>query len=263
MKHKPIMPGKYDMTIAYKAIGYAPGLSGDIKTVGIVILAHFSMKTGQCDPGTERLMAKAQVSRRTVINATNELDKRGLIAKIQHGGNGFRSSYQPNWGRLRELAAAVESEENEPEIVQNLAHTKCKNLHIDSANSCTLTHLRNSSEKLNSTDGASGRVSDQGRQVPSKPVTEDRVKGLLSSSLRRPTAIKRPPLSVVDAQEAARVEIDTQIEMLSETVRTFVLGRLTPEIQNEAIIAEQKTRGAGVRLVIDRVSRIAATAGRH
>ncbi|WP_428414583.1 hypothetical protein [Pararhizobium sp.] len=59
MKRKPDMPGKHDFTIAYKAIGYAPGLAGDIKSVGIVILSHFNAKTGQCDPGTDRLMAKA------------------------------------------------------------------------------------------------------------------------------------------------------------------------------------------------------------
>ena len=263
MKPKPIMPGKNDFTIAYKAIGFAPGLSGDIKTVGIVILSHFNAKTGQCDPGTERLMAKAQVSRRTVINATNELDKRGLIAKIQHGGNGFRSSYQPNWTRLREIVLVLESEESEPEIVQNLAHTQCKNLHIDSANSCTLTQLRNSPKKLMSTDGACGGVPGQDRQEPSVPVIADKVKGLLSSSLRRPAAIKQRPLSVVDAQEAARLEIDGQIEKLGETMRAFILGKLTPEIQNEAIIAEQKTQGAGLRLVVDRVSRIATPAGRH
>ena len=182
---------------------------------------------------------------------------------------------------MRELATTLEAEEIDPEtsdvthvtrdkrdepeadIVQNPAHTKCKNLHIDSANSCTLTQLRNSPKKLQGADGGSGRVSDHNGQEPSKQVIEDRFKGLLSNSLRRPAAAKRTPLSVVDAQEAARIEIDAQIEMLSETMRTFVQGRLTPEIQNEAIIAEQKTRGAGLRLVVDRVSRIAATAGRH
>ena len=66
---------------------------------------------------------------------------------------------------MRELAAALEAEETEPEtndvthvardkrdafdadIVQNTAHAKCKNLHIDSANTCTLTQLRNSRER--------------------------------------------------------------------------------------------------------------------
>lgn len=262
MSEKPDLPGKNDLPVAFRAIALARGLSGDTKTVAAVIIGHFNSKTGQCDPGTERLMSKAGVSKRTVVNATNELHQRGLVVKVRHGGNGFRTRYQPNWSMFREVVFASEREDVEPNQVQKAALTQCKSVHLDSANPCTLTHVRNSSKKLIHTDRASGRVPDPDQQEPSRLVHQDAVRGLLRGSLKPAYEKRLIPLSVVDAQEAARQDIDVQIEQLGETMKAFVKAGLTPEIQSEAIVAEQKTRGAGIRLIVDRVSRVGA-AGRH
>jgi predicted transcriptional regulator len=248
--------------MAFRAIALAEGLSGDAKRVAAIILGHFNTKTGQCDPGTERLMSKANVSKRTVVNATNELHRLGLVVKVRHGGNGFRSRYQPKWSRFREIVEASERDDDEPEKVQNGALRQCKMVHLDSANPCTLTHVRNSSKKLIGTDGASGRVQLPKQARADKAVGAERVNGLLRRSVRGPLRQQRQPLSVVDAQEAARQQLDQAIAALGETMKAIVLGRITPEIEQAALVAEQKSRGAGLRLVVDRVSDIAGASRR-
>ena len=254
MNDQPDLPGKNDFAMAFKAIALARGLSGDAKTVGAVLLAHFNAKTGQCDPGTDRIAAKAGISTRNVVKATNALHDSGLVVKTRHGGNGFRSSYQPIWSKLRRIVEDFEQADGAAEIVNKRAHTKCTNVHLDSEQTFTLTHIRNSPKKLTDTDGASGWDGDQSSPKPVRTVSEDRVQGLLRDSLRHRPAIKRQPPSVVAAQEAARHRIDDCIGKLGESIRSVIDQRMTPEIQNAAIVAELKTEGSGLHLVIDRIS---------
>ncbi|MBU1313981.1 MAG: helix-turn-helix domain-containing protein [Alphaproteobacteria bacterium] len=259
MSDRPELPGKADYSIAFRAIALAEGLSGDAKRVAAIILGHFNTKTGQCDPGTERLMSKAKVkSKRTIINATNELHRLGLVVKVRHGGNGFRTRYQPNWTRFREIVEASERDDDEPETVQNGALSKCKSVHLDGANPCTLTNLRNSSKKLIGTDSASGRVDLPTPAKAARTVPVESIQGLLRRSVKHPFQHQRQPLGVVDAHEAARHQLNEAIEALGDTMRVFVLGRITPEIESAALVAEQKSRGAGLRLVVDRVSGLGA-----
>lgn len=167
MNDRPDLPGKNDFAMAFKAIALARGLSGDAKTVGAVLLAHFNAKTGQCDPGTDRIAAKAGISTRNVVKATNALHESGLVVKTRHGGNGFRSSYQPNWGKFREVVEAFEKADGAAEIVNKRALTQCTNVHLDNEQTFTLTHIRNSPKELTDTDGASGRQRLHQRQDPS------------------------------------------------------------------------------------------------
>jgi hypothetical protein len=240
--------------MAFRAIALAENLSGDAKRVAAIIIAHFNIKTGQCDPGTERLMSKARVSKRTVVNATNELDRVGLVVKVRHGGNGFRSRYQPNWSRFREIVKASEEDEKAAEIVQIDALRQCKKVHLDSANPCTLTQSRNSIQKLKGTDGASGRVPTSEQKPTDNPVNADAIDGLVRGSVRRISVSKHAPPSVASVRSDAKDQLELDIGALGETMRAFVRANITSEIANEAIIAEQKTRGAGIRLVVDRVS---------
>lgn len=263
MSEKPDLPGKADVPMAYRAICLVRALSSDAKSVAAVIIGYFNPRTGQCDPGTDTLMRRSGVSKRNVVNATNELDQLGLVVKIRHGGNGFRSRYQPNWKRFREIIEAYEKDEPEPEIVQKRALTKCKNVHLDSANSCTLTQLRNSSKKLKGTDGASGRVEPSKPAGTSAAVTAEMVNGLLRKSVRGPIHSTKSLPSVVSAQADAWTMIDRWLSSLSPTTREAIDGIWTPDVQQAAIIAEQKTRGAGRDLIMDRVARRSPAAGRH
>lgn len=256
MNDRPELPGKNDFAMAFKAIALARGLSGDAKTVGAVLLAHFNGKTGQCDPGTDRIATKAGISTRNVVKATNALHDSGLVVKTRHGGNGFRSSYQPNWSKLRAIVEAFEQADGTAETVNKRAHTKCTNVHLDSEQTFTLTHIRNSPKKLTDAFGASGRDGDCASSKPVRTVSDDRVQGLLRDSLRHRPAIKRQPPSVALAQEAARHRLGDAIAALSETMRGVIDVRMTAEIQQEAIIAEVKRQGGGLPVVIERVSQM-------
>ncbi|WP_035225125.1 helix-turn-helix domain-containing protein [Agrobacterium tumefaciens] len=256
MNDRPDLPGKNDFAMAFKAIALARGLSGDAKTVGAVLLAHFNAKTGQCDPGTDRIAAKAGISTRNVVKATNALHESGLVVKTRHGGNGFRSSYQPNWGKFREVVEAFEKADGAAEIVNKRAHTQCTNVHLDSEQTFTLTHIRNSPKELTDTDGASGRAESLSSPRPVRPVSADRVQGLLRDSLRKAHRPKPQLPSAVAAQEAARHRLDDAIAALSETMRSVIDQRMTAEIQQEAIVAEVKRQGGGIAVVVERVSQM-------
>lgn len=256
MNDQPDLPGKNDFAMAFKAIALARGLSGDAKTVGAVLLAHFNAKTGQCDPGTDRIAAKAGISTRNVVKATNALHDSGLVVKTRHGGNGFRSSYQPIWSKLRKIVEDFEQADGAAEIVNKRAHTKCTNVHLDSEQTFTLTHIRNSPKKLTDTDGASGWDGDQSSPKPVRTVSEDRVQGLLRDSLRHRPAIKRQPPSVVAAQEAARHRIDAGMAKLEPTMRSLFEDRMTADIQHQAIIAEVKRQGGWFDVVWEHAHRI-------
>ncbi|WJR67662.1 hypothetical protein QTA58_02535 [Neorhizobium sp. CSC1952] len=261
MSDRPELPGKNDFAVAFKAIALARGLSGDAKTVAAVIITHFNAKTGQCDPGTDRLAAKAGISTRNVVKATNVLHESGLVVKTRHGGNGFRSSYQPNWSKFREIVETFERPDGGAEIVNKRALSKCTNVHLDSEQTFTLTHIRNSPKKLTHTDGASGRAQPSMPSKVSPAVTAEMINGLVRRSLSRPYASKRQPPSVVDPKEGLRDQFFAAIETLGDTMKAVVLSRLTSDIEREALIAEQKSRGAGLRLVVDRVSGLDATRG--
>jgi Helix-turn-helix domain len=263
MSDQPELPSKNDFAIAFKAIALLRGLSGDAKTVAAVILSHFNAKTGQCDPGTERLMAKAGVSKRTVVNATNELHARGLVVKIRNGGNGFRSRYQPKWSAFRQIVADFEKSETTAEQVQERAPEECKNVHLDGAKACTLTHIRNSSKELTGAGRASGRGHPSKPTGPTGQLSVDRLQRLLSGSVNASGAIPYFPPSVEEARSQAWMRIQTRIDKVGPTMRSVLDGALTPDVRAQAITAEQKTQGSGFTFIWNRVTEAHSTAGVH
>ena len=250
--HKPDLPSQKDFAIAFKAIALVRGLSGDAKTVGAVILSHFNARTGQCDPGTDRIAAKAGISTRNVVKATNALHESGLVVKTRHGGNGFRSSYQPNWEKLKAIVEAFERSDDATETVNRRASTKCTNVHLDSEQTFTLTHIRNSPKKLTDSDGAIGEVSVKPSGNRSASANVDRVNGLVRGSLQRSRASYRVPPSVASATAEASDRLSAQIENLTETMRSALLRLVDETTRQAAIIEEQKCPGAGLRYLVDR-----------
>ncbi|PWE57905.1 hypothetical protein DEM27_01550 [Metarhizobium album] len=257
MSERPELPDKNDIPIAYRAVCLSP-ISGGAKQIAAIIIGHFNVKTGQCDPGTDTLMRRANLSKRAVIKATEELNRTGLVVKIRHGGNGFRSQYQPKWKLFREVVDAFVSDDNAAEIVHKSALSRCTKVHLDSALLCTLTKARNSSKKLKGSDGASGGVEPTWPESSSSAEIAERVRGLVKMSVQHPHQFQRGPLTVVDAEAVARHRLNQAIDAQGETVRSFVLERITPEIEQAGVIAEMKSKGSGLRLVVDRVSSIAA-----
>lgn len=97
------------MVIAYKAIHFAPGFSAVDRQVAACIIAHFNVKTGQCDPSNGRLATVLGIDERSVRRATADLcGDDGLFLKTSHGGKSGRASYVPNWAAFRSIAADVD-----------------------------------------------------------------------------------------------------------------------------------------------------------
>ena len=91
--------------IAHKAISLASELSNSEKRVAAAIIDHFNRRTGQCDPSLDCIAELIGMSRRTVIRATDRLQKLGFVRRIRHGGHYHRNSYQPVWSRFLQVEA--------------------------------------------------------------------------------------------------------------------------------------------------------------
>jgi predicted transcriptional regulator len=91
--------------IAHKAISLASELSNSEKRVAAAIVDHFNRRTGQCDPSLDCIAELIGMSRRTVIRATDRLQKLGFIRRIRHGGHYHRNSYEPVWLRFLQVEA--------------------------------------------------------------------------------------------------------------------------------------------------------------
>jgi DNA-binding IclR family transcriptional regulator len=95
-----------DTLLAAKVVNVMPGLRPADRKVALVLIEHFNRKTGRCDPGIERIATLLDCCTRTVIRATNRLEKLGLFEKDRHGGYSNRNAYRPNWRRLADQEAA-------------------------------------------------------------------------------------------------------------------------------------------------------------
>src|ERR1700739_2163451 len=95
-----------DTLLAIKAINVAPDLKARDKQVACALIDHFNRKTGQCDPGLERIAELLQVSTRTVMRSIERLEKARLFRVTRHGGHCNRNSYEPRWDRFQEFARA-------------------------------------------------------------------------------------------------------------------------------------------------------------
>jgi predicted transcriptional regulator len=91
--------------IAHKAISLASELSNSEKRVAAAIIDHFNRRTAQCDPSLDCIAELIGISRRTVIRATDRLQKLGFIRRVRHGGHFHRNSYEPVWSRFAQVEA--------------------------------------------------------------------------------------------------------------------------------------------------------------
>jgi hypothetical protein len=91
--------------IAHKAISLASELSNSEKRVAAAIIDHFNRRTAQCDPSLDCIAELIGMSRRTVIRATDRLQKLGFIRRVRHGGHFHRNSYEPVWSRFTQVEA--------------------------------------------------------------------------------------------------------------------------------------------------------------
>jgi Helix-turn-helix domain len=123
-------PEAGDKTRALYALGLMD-LSNGAKAVGAALIWHANSKTGRCDPGLQRLTYETHRSRRTVINAIDELGRKSVVRKMRRGQS--TNAYHINW---RFLASRFKGFESRVTSVRFLKQ-ECKDLHLASAEPCT------------------------------------------------------------------------------------------------------------------------------
>jgi len=87
---------------ARKVIGAHPKLTRATKTVGILLVEHYNIKTHRCDPSLGRLARLAAVNERTVRRALDALRQVG-IRSDRHGGRYLTNGYIFDWNLIRFL----------------------------------------------------------------------------------------------------------------------------------------------------------------
>jgi hypothetical protein len=98
-----MLPKKFDMTFALKAISLSREVTGTDKRISAALLDHFNRKTGRCDPSYDTLAKLLGINRRTVGRGIKKAVKAKLFTMITHGGINNCNAYQPSWIYYREL----------------------------------------------------------------------------------------------------------------------------------------------------------------
>ena len=116
------------------------------RRVASLLLEHYNRRTGQCDPGLERIAKLLGVSTRTVIRSNHKLERAGLFKKVRHGGHLNRNSYEPNFQRFAELEAAWKQQlkqSSRPSSVTKVSPEQRQSCHIPGDTAVTQTLLSN------------------------------------------------------------------------------------------------------------------------
>jgi hypothetical protein len=251
-----MLPQKFDTTIAHKIINLMPELTGTDKRIAATILEHFNRKTGQCDPGLDRIARLAGVSRRTAIRSVFRVVAAGVFYVVRHGGRSQRNSYEPIWLRFRELDALWKARFRAKSTAADGSQTSPKNsqaCHVSSDGPGTQTFLINRSVETSSVAPASAKDrhsertdrkghptkqknSHEPQQVPSRSTNGSQ------SSVAAPAAAERRWNSELLRRYSAAPDVYAEI-----------IEAITPELQREATEAEMHKRGAGVAFILEQL----------
>jgi hypothetical protein len=236
-----MLPQKFDTTIAHKMINLMPELTGTDKRIAAAIIEHFNRKTGQCDPGLDRLAWLVGVSRRTAIRSVSHIVRVGVFRVVRHGGYSQRNSYEPVWLRFRELEAVwmmrfraksrhAHSSKMSPET--------CQTCHLPGDQPDTQTFLINQPEKTRS----GLPKEEKGRSVES------------FSSVKKESINGTRPRDAAEAAAERRWNsaLNEQFKSMPVTYGE-VLEAITPEIQLAATKAEMRKAGAGLEYILDQL----------
>jgi len=252
-----MLPQKFDTTIAHKIINLMPELTGTDKRIAATILEHFNRKTGQCDPGLDRIASLVGVSRRTAIRSVSRIGRTGVFRVVRHGGYSQRNSYEPVWSRFRELDAVWRVRfraKSRCADHSKMSPKMCQTCHLAGDQHDTQTFLTNQSQETSSCESASVRHRRTGKPTDRKgqPIKENR---------SYETAL--PPsrsIRVVETSEAANAAAERRwnTELLGRysatpTVYAAIIDALTPELQRAATEAEMRRRGSGLALILEQL----------
>jgi DNA-binding MarR family transcriptional regulator len=227
--------------LALKAISVAPDLKASDRGVAAALIEHFNRKTGQCDPGLERMAKLLGISTRTVIRAVKRLEAAGLFRKRRHGGHLNRNSYEPVWESFQEIEAAwstrllTRSHSGEPKMSPATGQP----CHIEGDTAVTQTYrIKN---LLNETYKNGLPKEEEGRGAES----HRRVSGLADTTRPRDAAETAAERRWNDA-------LHVQFSSLPVTYGE-ILQAIDAEMQAAATGAEMRCRGGGLKYILNRL----------
>lgn len=250
-----------DILFAQKALLLLPGLTEATRRVAGAILDHFNKRTGQCDPGIDRLAKMLGLSRATVLRSTEALCAHGLFEKDSHGGKSHRASYRPQWQRFREFVANWDarmkvggapdedvSGPQEPKSkVANVRRSRSQDCDVNSRRDATQTHRSNQSNKPIEPEQVETQPSK-----PAPPPVLKRVTGLLKehvkhgqSHLLLPIQGGRQVSFEAASRDAAQKRWERDAKSRGEHIYFAVAEWMTPERMQSATDAELKQKGGG------------------
>lgn len=264
-----------DILFAHKALNLMPGLTDSARRVAGAIIDHFNKRTGQCDPGIERLAELTGLNRATVIRATEKLDELGLVSKSSHGGKAHRAAYLPAWDAFRQFVeewdermrggrlkpsekrlnktgdCSAESEHN----VATVRRSRSQECDVKGRTAATQTYRRNQSNKPIERE----QVETRRQEPPPKHERKgSKVLGNGGSSLTAQRSLLLPiaggkPVRTVSHAQAARAAADRRlglaVNMLDQSAMAEVLEWFTPARHEAAVSAELKLHGGGLAYI--------------
>ena len=229
------------------------GLSHRALKVGQALIWHANAKSGRCDPSVARLAAETKLSTRSVQRAIGELEVAKVLRRARHSGGAFTNAYAFEWGGLRQkyqkwlsdhgLATATPDKTVTPPLTE-LSQTPDK----------TVTQIREEYKKGIGEGGRSPSAPSRKRADASRL---NGFQGECRSKALPPLhflAKRNGPPSATVAREKAhqRFDADARKHLSVEAYEDFV-GRVDDETVKQAIAAEVKKRGAGLRLALRRL----------
>lgn len=192
-----------NVLIALKAIGLAPGFTGDTRRAAAAILDHFNHKTGRCDPSNQRLANLLGISLRMVSKATKELcdGPAPLFEKMSHGGHSHCASYTPLWTTFARIVsewnAAMQGSSVEAANRNNRACSTGTTVQVEHAQPCVQTSRRNQLKEPEQVEGQKPNLPRSRSAEPSN--------GLMTNR-RLPSTQVPMLLPVVGGRSAAKAD---------------------------------------------------------
>jgi hypothetical protein len=235
MKLRPL-----DTLLALKALHLVPGLGPNDRRVAAALLEHFNRKTGQCDPGLNRVAELLGISTRTVIRSNYRLERAGLFKKTRHGGYSNRNAYEPNWARYREIEAVWGARFNSradssASEVSPLQRQRC---HIEDDSPVTQT-CRTNLPRETYKDGLPNE--GKGRGLESRSRTGRPMAGVRSRDAAETAAERRWTLALHEQFASLPVTYGEILEAIDE------------EMQAATTVAEMRSHGAGLAYILNRL----------
>ncbi len=264
-----------DVLFAHKALNIMQGVTEATRRVAGAIIDHFNKRTGQCDPGIERLVTLLGINRATVIRATETLHELDLIEKSSHGGKSHRASYVPNWARFRAIVedwdARMKTGEgpdtlsDAPEInVVRVRRSKSLGRDVQGREDATLNVAPLQPKPIEETHrkNQSGKPLEAGwaEKPPQEPQPQSQLKahqGLLREDTSRAQSFLLLPINGGDCRshsKAARSSAERRWNKAATNLckRDYaaILDWMTPDRQEAATQAEMARKGGGLEYIL-------------